>query len=353
MFTRSSIRNAYSNVIGLARPSRLTLLATLLLGGLSLNSCSTFENEEVKPADATASADAYKADFNSAKGVNIQFSYNHQAYKDLDFVEIRRKGFTAVRIEIDPERVDVNSNSSNVVGKFKGSDVVGFGRVVDYVGRARKANLDVVLTYHNTNYMGKNSPDYGAATAGVWWTKAIPKLKYYAYTINVINEWGRDTRNGQNRDFVNKWVNGYSTAISKIHTAGYRGPIIVDASNYAQDVELLLNHGKDISTKGHRIIFSVHIYPDAGITAKNLADLNAKYDGRNYNYGMIVGEFGSKYNDGKDERRPIVEDLVKNAAGKGFGVFGWSWVGDGRGMNAKGNDGYRHWIQRSMGIKAQ
>jgi hypothetical protein len=73
--------------------------------------------------------------------------------------------------------------------------------------------------------------------------------------INIANEWGTAAN----------WQSTYETAVSALRTAGFTGPILIDAPDYGLDAGSIVNHAAAIQAADpqQNCIFSFHAYGDA------------------------------------------------------------------------------------------
>jgi mannan endo-1,4-beta-mannosidase len=241
-------------------------------------------------------------------GVNLQPSYFCNGDMNLgwdlmdDYSNIK-----TLRIELDPD---------------EGSTMDDFVR---WLTEANDNGYDVIATYHDHEVLKKqeteSSKPEDLLNAAKWWVENWDTLSSAgSFTVNLMNEWG-------NHDLTSEeYVDAYNTAIDTVRQV-YDGPIICDIPGWGQETHTAADASPDIEDED--IIFSVHIYTNgwngkAGhpLCAADLDYLEAA--GR----PCMVGEFGSGGGGSVDWSA-----LVDHTRGKGWSVIGWSWNGDGGGMN--------------------
>jgi len=187
-----------------------------------------------------------------------------------------------------------------------------------------KANkLICVLEVHDTTGYGEESAAATLAQAVDYWISVKSALDgQEAYVIlNIGNEpWGNTGASG--------WTSATTGAIGRLRTAGFRHAIMVDAPNWGQDWQFIMRDNAAAvfaSDPQRNTIFSIHMY---GVfdTAAEIDD----YLGRFQSAGLpiVVGEFGYNHSDGN----PDEDAILASAQSRGIGYLGWSWSGNGGGV---------------------
>ena len=167
------------------------------------------------------------------------------------------------------------------------------------------------------------------ADAASWFVKADVKavLDKYAHVliINIANEWGSGSVNGQ------AWKNAYLPAIITIRSAGYKVPILIDAPGYGQDETAIVQFGQDLlnSDPLKNILFAAHAYSNWNNASTYTSRINSMLS---KNLCIIFGEFGW---DVPDAQQPADFVCKVNAAllmqlcqQYSVGYLGWSWMGN-------------------------
>ena len=187
-----------------------------------------------------------------------------------------------------------------------------------------KANrLICVLEVHDTTGYGEQAGAATLAQAVDYWISiksALAGQERYVI-LNIGNEpYGNTNATG--------WVADTRNAITRLRAAGFEHSIMVDAPNWGQDWQFLMrdNAASIFAADPQRnTIFSIHMY---GVfdTAAEIND----YLGRFVTAGLpiVVGEFGFDHSDGN----PDEETILATTQARGIGWLGWSWSGNGAGV---------------------
>ncbi|MBN1694299.1 cellulase family glycosylhydrolase [candidate division WOR-3 bacterium] len=236
-------------------------------------------------------------------GVNLQPSYFCNGDMDLgwDLMD-NYNNIKTLRIELD-------SSTSSTIDDF-----------VRWLSEANNNGYDVIATYHYASVLGSNDPNQLLAAAN-WWVENWDTLSSAgSFTVNLMNEWGDHSITSE------AYANAYNAAIDTLRQV-YDGPLICDIPGWGQETHTAADASTDIEDED--IIFSVHIYTNGwnGKAGHPLCAADLDYletAGR----PCMVGEFGNGGGGSVDWSA-----LVDHARGKGWSVIGWSWNGDGGGMN--------------------
>jgi mannan endo-1,4-beta-mannosidase len=149
-------------------------------------------------------------------------------------------------------------------------------------------------------------------------------FKYQKYLLlNIANEWGDYFMTGE------QWRDSYFQAVDYLRKAGYEVTLIIDAPNWGQKIEPILNYAKvlqDFDPK-HNLLFSVHMYGFWNDPEKIDTSLQKAH---NLSIPIIVGEFGYNFNDGKNnlECKADHKMILRKCQELGIGYLPWSWSGN-------------------------
>ena len=136
--------------------------------------------------------------------------------------------------------------------------------------------------------------------------------------VNIANEWYGPWNQAQ------AWADGYIQAIKAMRDAGIKNTLMVDAAGYGQWPASVNQKGKDVAAadKLHNIMFSTHIYDDAG------KDESTTRQSIDYTLApgvpAVIGEFAYKHK-GRNVCYQTVMDYCQQ---KGIGYLVWSWTGN-------------------------
>jgi len=139
--------------------------------------------------------------------------------------------------------------------------------------------------------------------------------------LNIANEW-YGTWNGVN------WAAGYKSVIPKLRSAGIKNTIMVDAAGWGQYPQSIADDGTEVFNADplKNTMFSIHMYEYAGGSA---ATVKSNIDSvLNKGLAVVIGEFGIKHTNGDVDEAAIMSYSQE----KGVGYLGWSWKGNGSGL---------------------
>lgn len=195
--------------------------------------------------------------------------------------------------------------------------------VANVVSLCKQNRLICVLEVHDTTGYGEQSGAATLAQAVDYWISVQSALtgqeKY------VIVNIGNEPYGNQN---YGSWATDTSNAIKRLRTAGFAHSIMVDAPNWGQDWSNTMRDGAAsvfAADPARNTIFSIHMY---GVynTAAKVSDYLGRF--RSAGLPIVVGEFGHNHSDGD----PDEETILSYSQANGIGWLGWSWSGNGGGV---------------------
>lgn len=137
--------------------------------------------------------------------------------------------------------------------------------------------------------------------------------------INIGNEVGNEVSEAA-------FKADYESSVKKMRAAGIHVPLIIDASSYGQNIDILQSCGPYLTTvdPDKNLMFSVHMWWPYmwGNTDQKVIDEIAQSVA--INLPLIVGEFGHKWDEtepGKIPYKTIIEYCYKNE----IGYLPWEW----------------------------
>ena len=186
--------------------------------------------------------------------------------------------------------------------------------------KCKEYQMVAVLEVHDAT--GRNDIDDIQKAADFWVEMKDALIGREDYVIlNIANEWIGDWKS-------KTWAQGYTTVIPQLREAGIKNTIMVDSAGWGQ-------YGKSIKEKGMEVfesdpdrntMFSVHMYGSAGKNEKTIEEnLTGATD---QGLCVCVGEFGYNHSDGDVDEEYIMEYCDANS----IGWMGWSWKGNGGGV---------------------
>ena len=254
--------------------------------------------------DGTKIRDANGNEF-VMRGVNHAYAW----YKDTIETAIKASaelGSNTVRIVIADGQKWTKTTAEEVERlilismKYK---VVPMLEVHDITGNNRTASLNKTVDY--------------------WIGLKDVMQKYEKYAIlNIANEWMGEWGNGE------AWSEAYQSAVVKLREAGINNMIVVDAPGWGQDGGSCGDYCREVfdADPNKNTIFSIHMYGSAGGTKSKIKN---NIDGVLENgVPVIIGEFGYNHSDGDVDEEYIMEYCTE----LNVGYIGWSWKGNGGGV---------------------
>jgi mannan endo-1,4-beta-mannosidase len=201
--------------------------------------------------------------------------------------------------------------------------VNGASDVANIVNLCKANRLICVLENHDTTGFGEQQNEWTLDRAVDYWISvqsALTGQENYVL-INIGNEpYGNNNPSG--------WTQATTNAISRLRNAGFDHTIVVDAPNWGQDWQFIMRDNAQAvfnSDVDRNTLFSVHMY---GVF-DTAAEINAYLDSfRTRNLPIIIGEFGFNHSDGN----PDEDTIMAQAVARGIGYLGWSWSGNGGGV---------------------
>lgn len=196
----------------------------------------------------------------------------------------------------------------------------GIDAIKSLIEKCKELEMIAVVEVHDAT--GKDDPAYLENAVNYWIEMKDALIGQEEYVIlNIANEWV-----GKWEGFM--WNGEYKKAIPKLREAGIKNVIMVDAAGWGQYAESIAEHGKEVyeSDPLENTMFSIHFYGSAGGNANKI-----RYALENVtNQGLCVcsGEFGYTHSDGDVDEEYLMEYCTEN----NIGYLGWSWKGNGGGV---------------------
>lgn len=122
------------------------------------------------------------------------------------------------------------------------------------------------------------------------------------------------------------WVGEHKTAIKRLRDNGFKHLLVVDAANWGQDWEKIMqNNASEVfnADPDKNILFSIHmydVYKDAATVDSYLKSFVDK------GLPLIVGEFAADH--GSSAKNVDEATILSKAKEYGIGYIGWSWKGN-------------------------
>ncbi|GAA0429242.1 hypothetical protein Acor_40030 [Acrocarpospora corrugata] len=286
--------------IALAGATVITLLVSLFVTAL--------------PAEAAVGLRVSGRNIVEANGNNFIMrgtSHAHVWYpsQTSSIANIKAKGANAVRVVLSGGRWTPANNAADVT---------------NIISLCRANRLVCILENHDTTGFGEQSGSISLDAAVNYWISIQSALTGQENTviINIGNE-----PFGNNAVSPN-WTQATSSAITRMRNAGFQHLLMVDAPNWGQDWQFTMRDTaasvKAADPTGNTV-FSIHMYGVFDTAAEINAYLNAF---QTANLPLVIGEFGIDHSDGN----PDEDTIMAQAQSRGLGYLGWSWSGNGGGV---------------------
>ena len=131
---------------------------------------------------------------------------------------------------------------------------------------------------------------------------------------------------GDDQVTAEEWEAGYVDAIGRLRAAGIRIPIVVDAPDGGQNIDVLQSSGERLieSDPLQSIMLSVHMWWEDGTAERIHAEVAETVS---LGLPLIVGEFSAYADDSCPDIPFDYRALLEAAAARRVGWFAWSWGG--------------------------
>lgn len=197
--------------------------------------------------------------------------------------------------------------------------------VAAIVSLCKQNRLICVLEAHDTTGYGEEGAAATLDQAVTYWISqksALVGQENYV-VLNIGNE-----PFGNNQTVSATWATATSNAITRLRGNGFNHLIMVDAPMWGQDWQNIMRDNAasvEAADPDHNTVFSIHMY---GVY-DTAAEINAYFDAfASAGLPLVVGEFGFNHSDGN----PDEDTIMAQAQARGIGYIGWSWSGNGGGV---------------------
>ncbi|MEV0969709.1 cellulase family glycosylhydrolase [Microtetraspora glauca] len=236
-------------------------------------------------------------------------SHAHTWYSSQtsSFANIKSLGANTVRVVLSGGRWTANTASD----------------VANVIALCKQNRLICVLENHDTTGYGEQGGAYTLDQAVDYWIglKSVLTGQENHIVINIGNEpYGNNNTSG--------WTSATSNAISRMRAAGFQHMLMVDAPNWGQDWGFVMRDTAATVFSGDpqkNTVFSIHMYGVFDTAAEITAYLQAF---QTAGLPLVIGEFGNMHSDGD----PDEDTIMSQAQSRGIGYLGWSWSGNGGGV---------------------
>jgi mannan endo-1,4-beta-mannosidase len=224
------------------------------------------------------------------------------------FANIKALGANTVRVVLSGGRWPAN----------------GPADVANVIALCRQNRLICVLENHDTTGYGEQGGAVSLDVAVDYWIglQSVLTGQERYVIINIGNE------PVGNNPVTPSWTVATQNAIGRLRAAGFDHTLLVDAPNWGQDWRFEMRDNATAvfaSDPDRNTVFAIHMY---GVfdTAAEITDYLGRF--RTAGLPIVVGEFGHNHSDGN----PDEDTIMSYAQANGIGYIGWSWSGNGGGV---------------------
>jgi mannan endo-1,4-beta-mannosidase len=218
-----------------------------------------------------------------------------------------------------PEFTDIaqtGANSIRIVWNEEGTAAELDTAITNALG----AKLIPMVEHHSAT--GK-LPDVATKVVPYWTQSDVAQvlLKHQAnLLLNIANEAGDDKVTQE------AFESTYTAAITALRGTGFKGPLIIDAPQWGQDINRLQASGPALIAADplHNLMFSVHMWWSDPEGARVKQELQESAD---MNLPLVVGEFAQHAVYLCDQSPFAYAVLLDEANTREIGWLAWSWGG--------------------------
>jgi len=216
-----------------------------------------------------------------------------------------------------PEFTDIaqtGANSVRIVWNEEGSAA----ELDTAISNALAAKLIPIVEHHSAT--GK-LPDVAAKVVPYWTQKEVAQVlvKQEAnLLLNIANEAGDDKVTQE------AFESTYEAAVTAIRGTGFKGPLVIDAPQWGQDIDRLQASGPTLLAADplHNLMFSVHMWWSDPQGTRVKQELQQSAD---MNLPLVVGEFAQHAVYLCDQSPFAYSVLLDEASTREIGWLAWSW----------------------------
>jgi mannan endo-1,4-beta-mannosidase len=234
------------------------------------------------------------------RGVNEMIVWTDGKDGAPEFTEIAKTGANSVRIVWNEEGTAAQLDTA--------------------ITNALAAKLIPIVEHHSATGV---LPDVTAKVVPYWTQADVAQvlLKHQAdLLLNIANEAGDDKVTQE------AFETTYKSAISAIRATGFKGPLVIDAPQWGQDIDRLQASGPALLAADtlHNLMFSVHMWwsDPQGTRVKTELEQSATM-----NLPLLVGEFAQHAVYQCDQSPFAYSVLLDEAHAREIGWLAWSWGG--------------------------
>jgi mannan endo-1,4-beta-mannosidase len=155
-----------------------------------------------------------------------------------------------------------------------------------------------------------------------WWVRsdvvAVVRKHERNLIVNIANEAGNGTVTAA------QFQSDYQTAVSRMRAAGYRVPLMLDAPQWGQNIDVLQAAGPALinADPDHNLLLSVHMWWNDPNGTRVMNEINQSVTA---NLPLVVGEFAHHAVSACSQEPFAYRTLLSLAQSMEVGWLAWSW----------------------------
>jgi mannan endo-1,4-beta-mannosidase len=253
------------------------------------------------------------------RGVNYPYAWYMSRDTQADLNAIAATGANAVRI---------------VMATGDRWDKTSAAQLTNLITWAKAAQMIAVLEVHDVTGYAEQAESVPLSSAQAYWTGSdITDVLMGEEAYVIVNIGNEPNGNDTSED---DWSGTHVTAVQALRAAGLHHTLVVDGPNWGQDWQNFMRD--DFEGRGSAIwnadaeknlVFSVHMYQEFSADS----DVTTFYNNflEKYAAPLIVGEFAADHGDAGGVAEGAIMTFAESL---GIGYLGWSWSGNGSGLES-------------------
>ena len=188
------------------------------------------------------------------------------------------------------------------------------------IASALAAKLIPIVEHHSAT--GK-LPDVATKVVPYWTKQDVAQVlvkRQANLLLNIANEAGDDKVSQE------AFESTYKAAITALRGTGFKGPLVIDAPQWGQDIDRLQASGPALIAADplHNLMFSVHMWWNDPQGTRVKQELQQSAD---MGLPLLVGEFAQHAVEACDQSPFAYSVLLDEAKTREIGWLAWSWGG--------------------------
>ncbi|TDE11352.1 cellulase family glycosylhydrolase [Dyadobacter psychrotolerans] len=259
---------------------------------------------------------------------------NYSLADDWEFPENMDGGINGYNAELSAEIIKAKPNTVRIqwyANRQSGWKPYSISDLDKVVTRFRNAGIVSIIELHDVT-CSDNFVTFNSVILPWWKQPAVVNLliKHKSWVmVNLANEFGTVKWASNQTAAYTSWVNHYKNAISEVRNAGIQVPLIIDAPDCGQSLDIALQSGESLRLHDplRNIIMSTHAYwylDNAAVMEAKVQSIAAA------SFPVILGEVAN-VQDATGQCSsgiPAYKDLLQSCQNHNVGWLAWTWTDD-------------------------